>query len=197
MENDTTNECETIRPLSPSLQNFDDGLSLTFADEISTASFDNLNEQHGKVRAPSVKCYEDAIGTEFVDFSNDQSNDICDDDELLSAEKFNIDAFMEDFLLDSIAVQFHPDVFFVQFICHIFFPLAYFLINFKGQGFEITYDFLIQPRFYLNIVTTLVIYAMVLSYFMCPVEDQRPISGALWVPLIFFIQHRLPEPHGV
>ena len=168
---------------------------MTFADEIGIVDEDEAcdNESHVyDVISPEREVSTKDIGdVDNIDNESDNCSELCDDGEFLKAERFNVDSFMEDFVLDSIAVQFHVNVFLVQFACHMFFPLAYVLINYKGQGFEITRDSLIQPRFYLNIVVCLVLYVMVISYFMCPVEDQRPISGALWVPLIFFIQHRM------
>lgn len=167
---------------------------MTFADEIGIVDEDEAcdNESHVyDVISPEREVSTKDIDVDNIDNESDNCSELCDDGEFLKAERFNVDSFMEDFVLDSIAVQFHANVFLVQFACHMFFPLAYVLINYKGQGFEITRDSLIQPRFYLNIVVCLVLYVMVISYFMCPVEDQRPISGALWVPLIFFIQHRM------
>lgn len=200
MEGDDLDDCDVVRPKpvqssSPVLRNLDDGLGLTFADEISSTEVNGVcyNDAGSCENAllESDISAKDIVEDDNFDGGSDKCSYLCDDDEFLRAERFNVDAFMEDFVLDSIAVQFHADVFLVQFVCHVFFPLAYVLINYKGQGFEITRDVLVQPRFYINIVTCLFVYAMVISYFMCPVEDQKPISGALWVPLIFFIQHRM------
>jgi hypothetical protein len=111
--------------------------------------------------------------------------------EFWSADETNVDKFMDDFILDSIAVQFHAAVFWQQFLPHIIFPLSYFLLNYKVQGFAMNYDFLWQPAFYFNIFFPSVIYVMAVLYYLCPVQDELPVRGALWVPIIFFIQHRM------
>jgi hypothetical protein len=111
--------------------------------------------------------------------------------EFWSADETNVDKFMDDFILDSIAVQFHAAVFWQQFLPHIIFPLSYFLLNYKVQGFAVSYDFLWQPSFYFNIFFPSVIYVMAVLYYLCPVQDELPVRGALWVPIIFFIQHRM------
>ena len=103
----------------------------------------------------------------------------------------NIEDFMDNFLLDSISVQCHASVFCTQFLCHLFFPLSYFLINYRAQGFDIHSNFLCNPISYFNIIFPSLIYLMVVMYYLCPLEDELPIRGALWVPIIFFIQHRM------
>lgn len=103
----------------------------------------------------------------------------------------NVNSFMKDFLLDSIAVQFHTPVFWNQFFAHIFFPASYFLLNYKAQGFAIGNDFIVSPNFYFNILFPSIIYLMIVTYFLCPPEDELAIRGAFWVPTIFFIQHRM------
>lgn len=115
-----------------------------------------------------------------------------DEDELIkSQQNDNVEDFMDNFLLDSIAVQCHASVFFTQFLCHLFFPLSYYLINYRAQGFDIHSNFLCNPISYFNIIFPSLIYLMVVMYYLCPLEDELPIRGALWVPIIFFIQHRM------
>jgi hypothetical protein len=96
---------------------------------------------------------------------------------------------MDDFILDSIAVQYHASVFWVQFISHLFYPFAYFLVNYKMQGFSVTPSNWSGINF--NLLFPSIIYAMIILYYLCPAEDELPIRGAYWVPMILFIQHRM------
>mmetsp|Transcript_18139 Transcript_18139/g.40981 ORF Transcript_18139/g.40981 Transcript_18139/m.40981 type:complete len:613 (-) Transcript_18139:399-2237(-) len=99
-----------------------------------------------------------------------------------------IDMFSEDFLLDSIAVQFHSEVFWLQFVAHLFFPLAFFWLNYKAQGFTLDPR---DPGFYINVFTPTIAYMMMASFMLCSDADKVITSGGVWVPLIYFIQHKL------
>lgn len=134
---------------------------------------------------------DDMSGGDNSDGYEKQSDYNGAEEEFLRAQDYNVETFMDDFLLDSIAVQFHGDIFLVQFGCHVLFPLAYFLINYKAQGFQITYDALIQSSTYFNLVFPMIVYASIITYFLCPLEDELPVRGAFIVPLIFFLQHRM------
>ena len=143
-------------------------------------------------------------GTAFG-YTFEQKNDFCDEenntegkecledyrDELAQAESVNLKKFSEDFILDSIAVQFHGNVFLIQFFCHLFFPLAYLLVNYEAQGFKIRSNFLTHVPTWFNIIFPSIVYLMIVMYFLCPKQDTELITGALWIPVIFFLQHRL------
>jgi len=73
-------------------------------------------------------------------------------------------------------------------LAHLFVPLSFILINYKAQGFmrkSKGFDaefFGIMP---------LMVYLMVLSYYMMPYSDREAVRGAIWLPLLLFVQHKV------
>ncbi len=91
-------------------------------------------------------------------------------------------------IFDVIAVQFCFSTFIRQFVSHVLIVFVPFLLeNPAAQGFSFV-NFL---SVFFNIFAPVCLYVMILSYYMCPSSDQNILSGALWLPLIFYLQHRL------
>mmetsp|Transcript_28898 Transcript_28898/g.48534 ORF Transcript_28898/g.48534 Transcript_28898/m.48534 type:complete len:582 (+) Transcript_28898:81-1826(+) len=125
------------------------------------------------------------------------SSRICVRDDEIGADMpfhrsdFDVLTFMNDFILDSISVQFHLRTFMVQFVCHMLFPLAYCFIDYRAQGFAIGFDFLFRGPTYLNIVIPFLTWLMVVCYYLAPGEDRDVVVGGYLVPLMFYTQHRV------
>ncbi len=101
--------------------------------------------------------------------------------------KYDHNLLESNFIFDSLSVQFHFIVFIKQFLAHTIIPFAFIFINYRGQGFIRNS---IIP-IYFNLVFPFFAYAMIISYFMCTNETQNVIKGAFWMPLIYFVQHKL------
>lgn len=90
-------------------------------------------------------------------------------------------------IFDTIQVQFNPSVFFFQLFIHCFIFFSFLSPNPSAQGFwGNNFWFL----FY-NWGLTLILYIMIASYFLAPSATFVVLSGALWIPLIYFVQHKL------
>eukprot|EP01040_Poterioochromonas_malhamensis_P018099 gene18099-21025_t len=90
-------------------------------------------------------------------------------------------------IFDTIQVQFNPSIFFFQLFIHCFIFFSFLSPNPSAQGFWGTNFWFL---FY-NWGLTLILYVMIVSYFMAPSETFVVLSGALWIPLIYFVQHKL------
>lgn len=91
------------------------------------------------------------------------------------------------FLFDSVCSNFHFQVFVEQIIAHLVVPLAPLFVNVRAQGF---YRWGFFPILF-NIVIPSTVYIMIVSYFMSSNKDLGVLQGAIWVPLLFFLQHRM------
>jgi len=87
---------------------------------------------------------------------------------------------------DSIGVQFHLWVFLFQLIVHLFLPLFFLVPNKAGQGLRT--DFI---AFYFNIFQPLLLYTMILSYVFCSSDTYNIIGGAIWLPLVYYLSHKI------
>lgn len=96
----------------------------------------------------------------------------------------------DSFLFESLSVQFHWKVFVKQFLSHTIIPFCFLFTNYRGQGFVRTK---IRHLFYLyiNVGFPIFVYLMLISYFLCSKESQQVLSGAFWIPLLYFVQHKL------
>jgi hypothetical protein len=91
----------------------------------------------------------------------------------------------EDIFFDTIGVQFHFGPFAWQFIAHLVLPLFPFMINRTGQLQNDVYT-----RF-TSWVTPVLMYLMYVSYAYIPDHMSTGIRGALLIPTIYVLQHRL------
>ena len=82
---------------------------------------------------------------------------------------------------DTIGVQFHFDTFLYQLVAHIFLPLFPCMVNMEGQVASTMYTW----------TTPLLAYVMLLSYGLCNGFETDGMTGACFVPLVYFLQHRL------
>ncbi|KAJ1406639.1 hypothetical protein B484DRAFT_209024 [Ochromonadaceae sp. CCMP2298] len=103
------------------------------------------------------------------------------------ARKSDLTLDQERVIMDSIGVQFHLEVFLIQFTAHMLLPFAFVLINARIQGF---WRSSLTQTFY-NVVTPLLLYLSLVSYMMSPSSDKALVSGAVWITLIYYIQHKL------
>jgi hypothetical protein len=89
-------------------------------------------------------------------------------------------------IFDSIQLEFNPQIFLTQLLLHVVVLFAWLSPNPRAQGFGgSTLD-----SFY-NIGLSLVVYIMAISYFLAPKDTFVILSGAVWIPLIYFLQHKL------
>lgn len=95
--------------------------------------------------------------------------------------------FQDVMIFDSIQIHFRPEIFFFQLFIHIFIMFSWLSPNPSAQGFS---GWRPMAYFY-NHFLTIVVYIMVISYFMSPTFAYNSMSGAVWIPLIYFIQHKL------
>jgi low affinity Fe/Cu permease len=82
---------------------------------------------------------------------------------------------------DNISVQFHFGAFFYQLAAHIFLPAFPCMINSAGQ---------ISTNMY-TWTTPILAYMMVITYALCDGGSVRGMEGAVFIPLIYYLQHRL------
>ncbi len=87
---------------------------------------------------------------------------------------------------DTIAIQFHFSTFLYQFMCHLILPLLFFVPNPKGQG--IRWEL---AAFCSTILIPTCVYLMIICYFCSSQSDQNLTGGSLWIPIMYFISHRL------
>lgn len=99
----------------------------------------------------------------------------------------NVDNNHDLMIFDTIQVQFNPSVFFFQLFIHCFIFFSFLSPNPSAQGFWGTNFWFV----FFNWGLTLILYVMIVSYFMAPSETFVVLSGALWIPLIYFVQHKL------
>lgn len=101
--------------------------------------------------------------------------------------QFECSSLRKRLIFDAIGVQFHANVFLWQLLVHTFIFLSPLLKNRHGQGFR--YDLSVFSRF--NILPPLMTYLMVVLFFSIPSEDQHMMENYIWVPLLFFVVHRV------
>jgi len=82
---------------------------------------------------------------------------------------------------DTIGVQFHFRAFFWQLFAHIFFPLFPVMINFSGQVTTMMYTW----------ISPVLVYVMIVTYVLVDGANRPGMEGALIIPLVYFLQHRL------
>lgn len=93
----------------------------------------------------------------------------------------------DDFLFDSINGQFHIRVFVEQFIAHTIIPLAPLFANLRAQRFLSTS--LLSNLF--NIILPILVYIICFTYIFMSKSDRGRVHGAIVMPLLLFIVHRL------
>lgn len=91
------------------------------------------------------------------------------------------------FLFDSVCTNFHFQVFVEQLLCHLILPIAPFFLNLKAQGFAILH----YGAILFNYIVPFSVYIMIISYTCSSDKNLGVLVGALWVPLLFFVQHRM------
>lgn len=101
--------------------------------------------------------------------------------------QFECPSLLKKLIFDAIGVQFHANVFFWQLLIHTFIFLSPLLKNMRGQGFRC--DLSIYSQF--NILPPLAAYLMVALYFTMPPEDRHMMANYIWIPLLFFVVHRV------
>lgn len=89
-------------------------------------------------------------------------------------------------LFDAINIQFHLLVFLKILSIHLFLPSLIFVKNRKA--FNIT---LRKRQVYYNILSPIMVYTMIGIYFAACSHDKELLNHSLWIPLIFFISHRM------
>jgi len=93
-------------------------------------------------------------------------------------------------IFDGISSQFHIDIFLIQFLAHIFLPVVFFLPKYGvNQGFRLNAAWTTWYAIYYNYLPPILVYAMVISYSLVG-TDIELVEGAVFLPLIFFLQHR-------
>jgi hypothetical protein len=89
-------------------------------------------------------------------------------------------------LFDAIGSQFHVSIFLHQFFAHMFLPLFFFLPNTHGQGLRLN-----GSSLWMNVVTPLFFYAMLISFLVLSPHDKRLVGYSVWWPLFSYVMHRL------
>jgi hypothetical protein len=82
---------------------------------------------------------------------------------------------------DTISVQFHFGAFLYQFAAHILLPAFPCMVNTAGQLVGTYYTYTIP----------ILAYVMIVAYALCDGGAVKGMEGALFIPLIYFLQHRL------
>lgn len=92
-------------------------------------------------------------------------------------------------LFDTILFDFNPKRFFQQLAVHVlYFVTPFILENPAAQGFLKLNP--AHPPLWFNHIFPIMIYIMVCSYFATDKENQETLGGAVYLPLILFLQHR-------
>ncbi len=107
-----------------------------------------------------------------------------DDDSEKSNPHATCEEVKKSIVFDAIAVHFHTAIFFQQLLSHICLPLYPYLTKnyWVGEGFW---------TFAFNFIFPMLVYLMIFSAIACGKNDRAIIDGAMWIPLIFYFQHRV------
>jgi len=101
---------------------------------------------------------------------------------------------ISDLVFDSVQVYFFVDVFLKQFLIHIFPPVVAVFGNPRAQAFSrmASTPKKRQPMDAEMIgIFPMIMYMSVISYYLMPEDNRSMIQGAIWMPLLMFIRHRL------
>jgi hypothetical protein len=90
-------------------------------------------------------------------------------------------------IFDTVEDHFHADVFFLQLLMHLVIFFAPLSPNMFAQEFFSRNPF----AFFFNGGLTIITYLMIISYFGAPSDVFEVMSGSIWIPLIYFLQHKL------
>jgi len=137
----------------------------------------------------------DGNALEMNDFSKQNgeerettANPMYPDNERKESVIVSVSEYADEIILDSITPNFSWPRFFQQLLSHVFIFLAPFLLDDASlQGFGI--DSL--QNIVVHIMLPCLVYVNVISYFFLDPSNLRVLVGALWFPLIYFVQHKL------
>lgn len=91
------------------------------------------------------------------------------------------------FIFDSVCSHFQCQVFVEQLLAHLCIVFVPAFTNMYGQGFTtVTFGSIL-----FNWVVPVSLYIMMIIYFASNPADFGSVYGAVWLPIIFFVQHRL------
>jgi hypothetical protein len=139
------------------------------------------------VKSPIIEL-SDMANTERIS-TDSHLGESYDPKSTIEEERESFD-FNSDMIFDSIAVQFNSSVFFSQLLANTFIIFAPYVTNVRGQGFVCDFPRSCFP-FVVNVIFPLLVYLMIASYYMMDTTDEYILSGALWMPIIYFVQHKL------
>jgi hypothetical protein len=121
------------------------------------------------------------VSSPFVEMSGHTAAKSTDNDDGYDAERATVHAQVQQVFFDTIGVQFHFDTFLYQFLAHIFLPLFPCMVNMDGQVANHLFTW----------ITPALFYVMIVSYAMSNGQHTPGMEGALLIPMVYYLQHRL------
>ena len=95
--------------------------------------------------------------------------------------------YENDVFFDTMTVSFNLRIFLTQLFVHVFFPAAYFMVNYRAQYFYNASPF----ATFINTISSLILWAAIVMYYISPQEDRELFYGAIRISIILFLQHKL------